>query len=503
MAKQIKESYAKTLRPKDNSSMDRKEKFRVFGASCEPITSPQFSVFQTLVAALLPGGICLKKLCNLKMLTSKPSNSKKIIGLLSYLILLALSIPAAYGNTDSPSEWRTWTSTAGTTLEARLIEVKPDSVVLENRDGRQLTVQLSQLAEQDRKFTTVRPPEKGNTQIEGLDAVPGVISEPIVCENDAKWSYHLYLPKEFHDGRKWPVWFIMSPVGAESMDDLRRYIDGAEQLGCILALSVESRNDFHESELAVEAMIEDVFERLPVTSGLAFTTGFSGGSRIAYLTAERDQRIAGVLACGSGRGVYPKDEKFRPAKIRNNTYVYSLIGTNCCNRTGATKSHLEFPEDYRLRFFPGGHVWADSEYLSQGMARVLGAGLERKKGNAYEKMRGQFAQTMLDWAKSNEEKTPWETYYWANYLQKFPSNNTIVEEAQLLAGQLETNLRVQSAIKAENMLRKFIEAYFKSGDKADQIDKIRRKKDAERLAETYKDLPYGTLFRRLGEPCDY
>ena len=423
----------------------------------------------------------------------------------SLVILLLLSGLLAYGDgdTESISEWRTWMSTVGTTIEARLIKVQSDSVVLESRDGRQLTVQLSQLVEQDRKFIAARPPKKGSIRIEGLDAVPGVISEPITCTKDADWSYHLYLPEDFHDGRKWPVWFIMSPVGAKFMNDLRRYVDGAEKLGCILAFSVESRNDFPDSEIAVAAMVEDVFDRLPVESGLAFTTGFSGGSRMAYLIAERDRRIAGVLACGSGSGVYPKGEKFRSAKLRRSTYVYSLIGTNCCNRTGATKSHLEFPDDYRLRFFPGGHDWADSKYLIQGMARVLGASLERKQSSDYAEMRVAFAQTMLDWAKEYQNKTPWEAYYWATYLQEFPSNKTLESNARSLVGTLSVNPRAQSGLEAEKELFEFSGDYLKVGYKADQIADTQRKRSAERLVREYNYLPHGELFKRLGEPCNY
>lgn len=435
---------------------------------------------------------CLKKL--------KPQS---LVCSISYILLITLCSFPIYGNTEGEPELRTWTSTVGTTMEAQLIKIQSDSVILKNSNGRQMTVKLSQLVKKDRDYVAAQPSPRGNVSVKGLEAKPGIISDPITCIKKEEWSYHLYLPEDFHDGRVWPVWFIMSPVGAKFMNDLRRYTDGAEKLGCILAFSIESRNDFPDSELAVSAMVDDVFERLPVVPALAFATGFSGGSRMAYLTAERDRRIAGVLACGSGHGVYPKGEGFRLSDLRNSTYVYSLIGTTCCNRTGAAQSHMKFPDNYRLRFFPGGHVWADADYISQGMARVLGAGLERMKDRSFEKMRVQFAQKMLGWAKGERRETPWESYYWANYLKDFPSNSTIEGEARSLESSLAANPNVQSAMKAEKALREFAEDHFKIGYKADQNPDKEREKDAARLSEKYKDSPHGLIFECLADPCSF
>lgn len=157
---------------------------------------------------------------------------------------------------------------------------------------------------------------------------------------------------------------------------------------------MESKNNFWESDQAIEAMVDDVYERLPVAENLAFATGMSGGSRMAYLLAERERNIAGVLACGSGSGVYVGEDEFRDAKLRRSTYVYSLMGTNCFNRTGAFQSHDEFPDEYRLRFFPGKHDWAGADLIEEGMARVLGAGLADYDGEDAEEMRSDYAKTM-------------------------------------------------------------------------------------------------------------
>lgn len=304
---------------------------------------------------------------------NKRSKILKIAGFWLWMVL----VPGA----GAEEEMRTWTSAVGSTIEARLVEASGRSVKLRTEDDRMLTLRLDQLSEADREYITERPEEKGPTEVRGIDARPGVISGPITCENDGDWSYHLYLPEAFHTGRNWPVWFVMSPGGGSGGGALKRYREGAERFGCILAVSVESKNGFEESDEAVEAMAADVPARLPIEDGLLFTSGFSGGSRMAFLLGERNRDVCGVLACGSGGGIYLSENDFRESQLRRSTYVYSLMGTNCFNRTESFESHQAYDDDCRLRFFPGGHAWAQSPLIAQGMGRVLGEALKRASGD--------------------------------------------------------------------------------------------------------------------------
>lgn len=51
-----------------------------------------------------------------------------------------------------PTENRSWTSTAGTKLEAKAISLSNDDTTLETEDGRNLKIKLSQLVPEDRAF---------------------------------------------------------------------------------------------------------------------------------------------------------------------------------------------------------------------------------------------------------------------------------------------------------------------------------------------------------------
>jgi hypothetical protein len=93
-----------------------------------------------------------------------------------------------------PHPPRVWTSTTGTTVEARLVEIGESTVTLARKDGgAPLKVRLDQLSEADQAYLgevqkKLDEGPIGATSIAGLDAAPGEIRGPITCK-DGKWSY--------------------------------------------------------------------------------------------------------------------------------------------------------------------------------------------------------------------------------------------------------------------------------------------------------------------------
>lgn len=393
------------------------------------------------------------------------------------------------------NEVRTWTSSVGSTLEARLVNFDGSTVELKTAEGRTIRLKLSQLSTEDQDYLSEVPEETGDTSIAGIEAEPGTISGPIACEDDPEWSYHLYLPSGFHTGREWPVWFIMSPGGGVGGGPHKRYKPGAEKLGCILAVSVESKNAFWESDKAVEAMAKDVAKRLPTADGLLFTTGFSGGSRMAFLLAERNKDVGGVLACGSGGGIYLSENDFRESKLNRSTYVYSLMGTNDFNRPGSVNSHLSYSDDCRLRFFPGGHAWANEQLVMEGMARVLGETLREHKGPGMEQHRARFAKNAWSIVEELKEDQPWEAHHWAELLATYPDAGAIASRAEDLVASLGSDPRVELGREAEEEIRKFAEKCFGRGA---SVSADERQKKADALAEKYDSLPHAEILRKLG-----
>ena len=398
-------------------------------------------------------------------------------------------------------EWKIWTSHTGSKMEARLIRVDADSVVLRKKNGSEIAVKIHQLSDADQKFIDSLEVAKGNTSVEGIDARPGVVSSKIACVKDKKSHYYLYLPESFHDNKEWPVWFIMSPGGGSKSGALKRYIKGAERLGCILALSVESKNGFKGSDQAMMAMVEDVYDRLPVAGNLGFSSGMSGGSRMAFLMAESERNISGVLSCGSGSGVYVEATDFRASKLPKSTYVYSLIGTNCFNRTEAFTCHTKFPKDYRLHFFPGNHDWAGSSYLELGMIRVMGEGLADYVGNSHQKLKRSYADCVFTYMDEIKDEEPWEAFYLAQFLSEFPVDRKDQLKAKKIADTLSKSEQVKLAIEADQAIwelgSKFYEDVYYKEDR--KINKSLLKA-AEKLGKRFVEIPHGEIIL-LGKPC--
>ena len=113
----------------------------------------------------------------------------------------------------------------------------------------------------------------------------------------------------------------MSPGGGNK-GDLERYKPGAERNRWILAISKESKNGFEGSQKAIDSMLKHVTSKLPIDKKRLYTTGFSGGARMAFATARNYRDIAGVIPCGAGGGLGT------PKQV-----AYGLCGSNtiCSN----------------------------------------------------------------------------------------------------------------------------------------------------------------------------
>jgi hypothetical protein len=410
---------------------------------------------------------------------------------LSIILLLSLSAHLA------AEESRTWTSTAGSTLEGRLISSSATEVTLEKNDGGQLTLKLNQLVADDQAFVReqAKLANRGETSVDGLEAEPGRISGEIQCQADSEWSYYLYLPKDFHTGEKWPVCFVMDPGGGHG-GTLDRYTAAAERFGVILAASKQSKNEFDRPEDAVLAITKDVYDRVPIAEELSFASGFSGGSRMAYRLAELEDNIAGIVACGSGAGVYPQGANFRSADVPRGVIVCSLMGANCFNRSEAISSQERLPRNSRLIWFPGNHDWANSDEIEEGLAHVYGWTLAQNQDRETAPRREEFAQTLLSYAREHQEDAPWRALRWARFLtEELPSS--LEKEASALVSTLENEARAQRGLEAAEAMNEFAEEYFHSGDHTAEPASHRAASD---LAEEFAGLPQADTIKRMGEP---
>ncbi|MGH9941596.1 MAG: TPR end-of-group domain-containing protein [Pyrinomonadaceae bacterium] len=193
----------------------------------------------------------------------------------------------------------------------------------------------------------------------------GRIVERVTTLFDAGQSYALYLPSNYTPERQWPILYCFDPV-ARGAVPVRLFSEAAERYGWIVVGSNNSRNGpLKDSFAAVAAMWEDAQRRFAVDARRVYTTGFSGGARLAVRVNFICQGcLAGVIACGAG---FPPDIKpdgpipfafYGMAGVDDYNYPELKLLDGTLDRLGATR---------HFSVFDGGHQWAPKEVCAEAI----------------------------------------------------------------------------------------------------------------------------------------
>ena len=194
----------------------------------------------------------------------------------------------------------------------------------------------------------------------------GQVVDSVICIGDPSESYALYLPSAYTQAKRWPIIYAFDP-GAQGRVPVRLYKDAAEKYGYIVAGSNNSRNfSMAESSKAANAMWQDTHARLSLDERQTYTTGFSGGARIAGLVALRcaECKIAGVIAHGAG---YPDTGQ----PWQKDAFLYFLaVGDQDFNWPEVItirREREDMGSPYRVRVFPGEHQWAPAAVIEDAV----------------------------------------------------------------------------------------------------------------------------------------
>jgi len=197
----------------------------------------------------------------------------------------------------------------------------------------------------------------------------GRVIESVTTVQYPDESYALYLPTGYTAARSWPILYAFDPL-ARGVVPVRLYKDIAEKYGFIIAGSNNSRNfSGQESSKSASAIWDDTHLRLALDERRTYTTGFSGGARMAGLIALRCSqcRIAGVIAHGAG---YPLGQK--PSQKTSPLY-FLAVGDEDFNWSEVMQVRRE-REDlglaYRTEVFHGPHQWAPVPIMEDAVAWV-------------------------------------------------------------------------------------------------------------------------------------
>ena len=160
-----------------------------------------------------------------------------ILGSVLSLLLIYTSLA------DEPTAVREWTSSKGTKITARAVDLtERDLVTLETPDGQNIEIHLQQLSKQDQEllrtfFLSDRAKIK-NVKAGKLE--PGSVLGPLKADGDT--SYYLYLPSSY-DKRIRSSVMIWTQADGGQRETLTHLRDAADLTGMVIATPVEARNE--------------------------------------------------------------------------------------------------------------------------------------------------------------------------------------------------------------------------------------------------------------------
>jgi hypothetical protein len=193
----------------------------------------------------------------------------------------------------------------------------------------------------------------------------GTIIDTVKCKDHPEYSYALYLPEKFTDSVSWPVIYLFDP-GARGRMALTNFIQAADLYGYILAASNNSRNGLPEEEIfrISNYLMSDVQKSYTIDNRRIYTSGFSGGSRMAAMIAFKNTTVSGVIGCGAG---FPGSTG---VKVLPRFDYFGLVGD--CDMNYIEMANLKKRFDntdvtYKLRIFEGGHEWPSNELLQEAV----------------------------------------------------------------------------------------------------------------------------------------
>ena len=190
----------------------------------------------------------------------------------------------------------------------------------------------------------------------------------VTCSDDPAQSYALFLPSTYTSAKRWPTIYFFDP-GGRGHRPLELYKDVAEKFGFVMAGSNNSRNFSTDESRSVNAVWQDTHRRLALDEHLTYTSGFSGGARVAgsmALSCPQCQ-IAGVIAHGAG---YPNTWN----EAKDKLLYFFAVGNQDFNWPEVMMIRRQRGEKglpYRLRAFAGSHQWAPAAIMEDAVEWLL------------------------------------------------------------------------------------------------------------------------------------
>ena len=331
-----------------------------------------------------------------------------------------------------------------------------------------------------------------STVINAQNFTGGSFTNSIACKKNPKWSYAVYLPKDYdhNANRKWATMINFGAVkGGTHM--LKRMVEAAEITNCILICSIETSNRTANNGEGMQATINDVLQRFKVHEKLFFVTGMSGGARRAFLANSMFKKpvFTGVLPCGANGYPTSKERK---------VWFYGACGSNCYNREQMAVSFRKIGKQGKLVYFAGKHVWAGQEHYTEGVPWLYANNLNNISPQEYDKYYKDFLERLK--AKADSEQDIYRKFRFYSTLALVKRNKDASEVKRELQNIMRSQ-EIQIYLKAEKEFEKFLAKYYTNGSSTSRAVNSRGQKAAEKIRQKYPDAPFSALLELMVKPA--
>lgn len=257
-------------------------------------------------------------------------------------------------------------------------------------------------------------------------------------------NYAYYLPENYDSTKKYPVIFFFDSHAKGSLP-IDKYKKISSQYNYITVGSNNSKNGLPQQEYSniISSTFKDAISKLQIDTARIYTMGFSGGARIAILSAYETGKVKGVVACGAS---FP----FTPSGKLNFNFL-GIIGNQDFN-------YLEFENikpildkinaNYQITNFNGIHEWPSDSIFEEA---VLWFECNAMKNNSTIKDDEIINKTisLFENQISNNEK--FNNFYFA-YLKtitliNYIDNLTDISEYSKKLNALKANSEVKKSLK--------------------------------------------------------
>jgi len=428
-------------------------------------------------------------------------------------LLIGLAFLGAATLSAEPTAERSWKSTAGTEIKATALSLEAESVQFKTGEGRLLTVPLGKLAADDQAFlrkhfgmkeSAPAPAEKkagpaagsGVPLLEGgLALSQGEKHGPIAVKGGS--HYFAYLPKSLRQDRPAPLLFV-TRAGGGKVNVLQDYVEPAERLGWIIAVSQESKNGSgfpDQNHAHAKRCVEHLTETLPVDEDRLYFTGGSGGGAMSWMNCAELRGAGAMPVVGYIPGSAPKSGHF-----------YTIGGATDYNRYLTAAAAEKYKKDALHRFYPGGHGGCPKGHYADGMAWLEGRFLGEHETD-YAEHRLDYEAAMLKWIGKLQGSAPHKAYYWADFLlgkdyEVSGENRRTLEELHRELGSAEMNVRYAAGLaELDEFSAKEFASHGSGGGSLMNHSTSGIKRASKRMAEKYAGVPeIEGVAKMLGEP---